>query len=65
MKCTHYACRCARAHELAQMEDFWSAGGRFIREAIAVHDSEVECRIEKEKLDSVQKSVKVTGEGGA
>lgn len=35
--CTHYACRCARAAELAAM-------GRTF-EAVQVHDQEVRCRL--------------------
>jgi hypothetical protein len=38
--CKHYACRCARAEELAEMGRYW--------EAIQVHEQEVRCRQEKE-----------------
>jgi hypothetical protein len=41
--CTHYACRCARAAELAAMADV-KGDSRLLLEAIAVHSQEVECR---------------------
>lgn len=43
MKCTHYACRCARAVELLAMYDR-TGDSRLLREAIDVHGSEVTCR---------------------
>ena len=42
-KCTHYACRCARATELAEMSDRQGRPSLMI-EAINVHDDEVPCR---------------------
>lgn len=47
MRCTHYECRCARAHELAVMADR-TGNGRLLREAIDVHDQEVECRLQSD-----------------
>lgn len=42
-KCTHYACRCARAAELAEMADRYG-GPSLLIDAISVHDSYVPCR---------------------
>jgi hypothetical protein len=42
-RCTHYACRCARAAELAEMSDRYGRPSLMI-EAINVHDSYVTCR---------------------
>lgn len=42
-KCEHYACRCARARELAAMYDN-TGRVRYLREAIEVHEQRVECR---------------------
>jgi hypothetical protein len=41
--CIHYACRCARAAELAALADR-TGDARFLVEAIAVHDRPVTCR---------------------
>lgn len=41
--CTHYACRCARAEELAAMADR-TGNMKFLAEAIAVHSQTVRCR---------------------
>jgi hypothetical protein len=43
MKCQHYACRCARAAELAAMAER-PGHGHLLLAAIAVHSQEVECR---------------------
>lgn len=42
-QCDHYACRCARADELAQMADR-TGNVRWLVEAIGVHGTRVECR---------------------
>jgi hypothetical protein len=42
--CEHYACRCARAAELAEMYDR-TGDGRLLREAIGVHEQRVRCRL--------------------
>jgi len=47
MKCTHYVCRCARAHELAVMGERRN-DPRLLAEAIAVHSRPVTCRLELE-----------------
>ena len=44
MLCTHNACRCARAAELAAMCDR-TGDIRYLLEAIGVHGREVECRL--------------------
>lgn len=43
MKCEHYACRCARAAELAAIADR-TGDARYLAEAIAVHHAKVTCR---------------------
>ncbi len=42
-RCTHHACRCARADELARIADR-TGEARYLAEAVAVHSQEVECR---------------------
>lgn len=42
--CEHYACRCARAAELAAMYDR-TGRGSLLREAIGVHEQLVRCRM--------------------
>ena len=44
MRCTHYACRCARAAQLAAMADR-PGQGHLLLQAIGVHAGEVECRL--------------------
>lgn len=44
MKCDHYACRCARAAELAAIADRLN-DPRMLADAIAVHEQLVECRL--------------------
>lgn len=41
--CRHYACRCARAAELASIAGM-TGNARYLAEAVAVHDQEVRCR---------------------
>jgi len=41
--CTHYACRCARSAELADMAD-GAGDSRLLVEGIGVHSQEVNCR---------------------
>jgi hypothetical protein len=43
--CGHYACRCARATELAAMYDR-TGRGSLLREAVEVHEKQVRCRQE-------------------
>jgi hypothetical protein len=43
-RCEHYVCRCARAAELAEMYDR-TGDGRLLREAVDVHEQQVECRL--------------------
>jgi hypothetical protein len=42
--CEHYACRCARAAELAAMYDR-TGKGKLLLQAVQVHDQKVECRL--------------------
>lgn len=44
MKCTHHACRCARAAELAEISDR-TGKAHFLAEALDVHFQEVDCRL--------------------
>ena len=46
--CEHYTCRCARAAELAAMDD---GSGRLTREAIDVHEKRVRCRQPEQKKE--------------
>lgn len=48
MKCTHYACRCARAEKLARMAET-TGDVRLLNEAVAAHTGEVECLIYPER----------------
>jgi len=49
--CTHYACRCARAAELAAMAERHDlpGSGRLLQDAIDVHDQTVRCRMRPEE----------------
>lgn len=42
VRCTHHACRCARAAELAAIADR-TGEVRFLVEALSIHESEVWC----------------------
>lgn len=44
MTCEHYACRCARAAELAATADR-TGNGRHLVAAVHVHSERVECRL--------------------
>ena len=44
MRCEHYACRCMRAEELAQMCDR-TGNVRHLIEALGVHSNTLECRL--------------------
>jgi hypothetical protein len=46
MKCTHYACRCIRAEELAQIHDR-TGNPTYMQYAIAAHYQEAECRLKR------------------
>jgi hypothetical protein len=47
--CDHYACRCARAAELADIADR-TGNGRYLVEAIGAHGQQVPCRLEAKPL---------------
>jgi hypothetical protein len=44
MKCTHYACRCARAEEYARIYDR-TGNPVYLMAAIGVHMQSVDCRL--------------------
>ena len=46
MKCTHYACRCARAEEWARIYDR-TGNPVYLMASIGVHMQDVECRLER------------------
>jgi hypothetical protein len=49
--CTHYACRCARAAELAAWSDR-TGEVRFLLDALRVFEVAVPCRVADEELGS-------------
>jgi hypothetical protein len=52
MKCTHYACRSARAAELALQSDLTGRIG-LLADAVAIHSQEVECRAMHEECGAL------------